>query len=659
MGRPFASELLQLTDTYEWASKENVERIAEAIGRCADLPLIAVGSGGSLSGADYVVQLHQSLYSGIATTMTPLEFSQRINVRKDVAVFFLSASGRNPDIVSATRVAALSEPSRLIALCMRRGSKVASLADRYNLIELIECENPIGKDGFLATNSLLATGLLTYRGYRKLSDSSSRQFPALPKTYRKFMGISGKASVDVEARKALYAPLWNRNHLVVLHSPSTKAAAIDMESKFTEAALGTVQIADFRNFAHGRHHWMAKRASETAILVFVSEEDRELARKTVNLIPPDIPRVNVEISASGPLAGLSALNEVLYVVASAGKARGIDPGRPGVPTFGRKLYHLSPRMGNNTRKVLGLSANEAIAISRKADADIAELAGSKQLDGWREAHSAFVKRLTRTRFGAIIFDYDGTLCSEQDRFSRLSEEIASHLTKLLEAGILIGIATGRGDSVRDALQKALPKDVWPNVVIGYHNGAEIGKLNENDAATDKRLCAVLRPIAAVLRKDFRLKKMVDKIRPSSGQVSIGVKSGASMVCVHQFVLDILASTDTAGVRVTRSGHSIDILAPGVCKLNLCEEVSRILRTQQPEREPHILCIGDRGRIPGNDADLLGMPFSLSVDQASTDPETCWNLAPAGVRRTQATEWYLSRISFTDGARISVSRRMTK
>ena len=35
-------------------------------------------------------------------------------------------------------------------------------------------------------------------------------------------------------------------------------------------------------------------------------------------------------------------------------------------------------------------------------------------------------------------------------------------------------------------------------------------------------------------------------------------------------------------------------------------------------------------------ELLRGPYSLSVDQLSVDPTTCWNLAPIGQRGVQVT-----------------------
>jgi len=70
------------------------------------------------------------------------------------------------------------------------------------------------------------------------------------------------------------------------------------------------------------------------------------------------------------------------------------------------------------------------------------------------------------------------LCSQEDRFKRkLDNEITFELNRLLKAGITIGIATGRGQSVREDLQNTITnKSYWKNIVVGYYNGSDIGYL---------------------------------------------------------------------------------------------------------------------------------------------------------------------------------------
>ena len=73
--------------------------------------------------------------------------------------------------------------------------------------------------------------------------------------------------------------------IVVLHGVSSKIGAIDLESKFSEAALGNLQVADYRNFAHGRHNWIYKRGKSSGILAFITPEDNALAKKTLAFNP--------------------------------------------------------------------------------------------------------------------------------------------------------------------------------------------------------------------------------------------------------------------------------------------------------------------------------------------------------------------------------------
>jgi len=44
-----------------------------------------------------------------------------------------------------------------------------------------------------------------------------------------------------------------RRGLLVIYSVQTKAFAVDLESRLSESALALVQLADLRQFAHGRY----------------------------------------------------------------------------------------------------------------------------------------------------------------------------------------------------------------------------------------------------------------------------------------------------------------------------------------------------------------------------------------------------------------------
>ena len=101
-----------------------------------------------------------------------------------------------------------------------------------------------------------------------------------------------------------------------------------------------------------------------------------------------------------------------------------------------------------------------------------------------------------------------------------------------------------------------------------------------------------------------------------------------------------------GVQVLESSHSVDVLAPNVTKLSLVKEVETHLSEKGLAAES--LCIGDKGKWPGNDFALLSGKYSLSADTVSSDPNSCWNLAPFGHRYVQATLDYLKALEYEKG-----------
>jgi hypothetical protein len=104
----------------------------------------------------------------------------------------------------------------------------------------------------------------------------------------------------------------------------------------------------------------------------------------------------------------------------------------------------------------------------------------------------------------------------------------------------------------------------------------------------------------------------------------------------------ILSEGARDVKVVRSSHSIDIIdaqrAKGAVVDAVRAEVGRGV----------VLCIGDRGRWPGNDHELLAEPLSLSVDEVSLDPATCWHLGPPGSRGPSVLFGYLERLRPRNG-----------
>jgi len=631
MGKPYDAELAKLGETYAWALNAPIDLLTAAVSASSNLPLLAVGSGGSYSAAHFAGILHQQHTGLISKPATPLEFvTSRISLRSASAMF-LSAGGSNADIISGLENAIRREARRCIALCFREGSKLSQIARKFRYVDLIELNPPAGKDGFLATNSLVAFTVLLERAYAAAFGSQS----SLPSRLDDLLGGIGGGHGKSDAVLADCEPLWERETLLVLYSPSVSSAALDLESKFAEAALGNVQLADFRNFAHGRHHWLAKRANSSAVLALFAQNEESLAQKVIGLIPPSVPVAKIRIPAEESAAAIAGIVLVLHLVGSAGRRHDVDPGRPGVPSFGRRIYGLRMLGGFNR-----MPSVEDAAVARKLGTDWRGIGDRADIVCWRQAYREFVSRLAATAFGAVVFDYDGTLCDELDRFSGLQHDVAKALKKLLANGVTIGVATGRGDSAREALRKALLKSQWDKVYLGYYNGSEIGVLSDDShpapgVPTSGQLREALDAV-----QGHPLISRIAVVKGNQHQISVRAASPADRQLLWRLLQHLAAARRLV---VLRSSHSIDIMRTGASKCALGDSIRGNLKEGL-----EILCIGDQGQWPGNDCELLKEAYSLSVDEVSGDPHTCWNMATPGHRGSQALLEYLSWVSVDSG-----------
>jgi fructoselysine-6-P-deglycase FrlB-like protein len=630
MARPYASEMERLSDTLAWAAAAELKALRNAVRSAGLSALRAIGSGGSLTAAYAVAAFHEQFASRMACVVTPLEASEA-TLDGAVSHWLLSAGGSNVDILVAARSLIAQEPRQLAVLCGRVESPLAELCRAHPYVDLLLYPPPPGKDGFLATNSLFGFAALVARAYA--SEFGGELAWAAAEKALSAMLAPGSEAIGVW--RAATEVLWSRPTTLVLHGPATRVGAIDLESKFTEAALGNVQLADYRNFAHGRHHWLAKRADVSGILALITDEDRVLAERTLDLIPGDIPQARLVFAGERTTTTLVSLLAALRITEWAGSARGIDPGRPGVPEFGRQLYNLRLPLPK-PRRVAGLSPRDAAAIGRKAGVPATILDGRGELDRWRRALADFRVRLWDARFRGVVLDYDGTVVETRDRFEPPAEAMTAGLVRVLHAGAWVGIATGRGVSVRKDLRAVLPPALWSRVLVGYYNGADIAFLDDDGSPDGSEgVCDELAPLARALRENPEL---ADGASQTDRHWQITLESRRVMPEGRLWHLaQQVIQMGHHPVSVTRSSHSVDIVAAGVSKLKVAERLLAL------DGDGPLLSIGDRGRWPGNDYELLREPWALGVDEVSVDPATCWNLAPPGQRGAAVTLEYLAAL----------------
>lgn len=624
MGKPFKKEIEESLGTIKWGLEQETDFIYKHIFQDTSKPLFVIGSGGSLSACYFVSSIYQNL-GNLAKAITPLDLYYSRFALRNSKLLFISSSGRNNDIIFAFKLAIKNHASDITTLCMRKGAPLTKLANSYSISRGIEYEIPTKKDGFLATNSL--TGFFTV-----LAKSSGQTISNLKE-------ISETPLVKNEIIDFV-KKLKFESTIIVLYGGWSTPIAYDLESKFTEAALGNVLLTDYRNFGHGRHHWLAKRMDSSAILALVTPEEKQIAEKTLNLIPSDIPCLKIESEKPGVNSAIELLLKSYHLVNTVGEQFQIDPGRPGVPEFGSKLYHLNYSSFYKKSKYSNIKSCEEFAIIKKTNKSSILQLKENELLFWREKYTTFTDRLSNAKFSSIVFDYDGTLCPYSRRYAGfLSEDIKTELIRLLEAGILVGIATGRGQSVKSDMRNSqIPQKYWKNIIIGYYNGASIGFLNENDCPNkdiepNSKLVAIEADLKSLKLPFFDLKT---KLRPY--QLTIETSDSSIWNTIKQIIQNTVMASSDGELQLLESSHAIDIVVKNkASKLNVVAQCIQLTRSE------NCLTIGDKGQWPGNDYELLSTPYSLSVDEVSAHPDSCWNLSIEGIKSAQATLLYLHRL----------------
>lgn len=624
MGKPFDKELGQLQDTAVWANSIDLSDLQKKVNKF-NAPVYIVGSGGSLSACYYAADLFISK-GIIAKAITPLELHFAEASLRKVHILFISASGKNTDILFGFKKAVAAEPLSITAICMRRKTKIAELAKGFSNSQILEYECPAGKDGFLATNSLVAYYIILYRII--INQNLTLHYP-----------------VDELAIVNFVKKLPKDVIVSILYSNYAHSIAVDIESKFTEAGLGATLLSDYRNFAHGRHNWFDKRKN-SAIITLTTPWDDLLAKRTLALLPKSIPVFNFSSDYKTYESAIHLLIQSFYLAKVYGNKVKINPGKPGVPDYGSKIYNLKyERLINLQTGKRRLSQNIQTAILRKTKVNGWDDLMHEKIAFWTKACQTFIKKIESSKFGALIFDYDGTLCSSENRFNGLSKETGDLLLLFLKKGFVIGIVSGRGKSLRTDLDKIFTKEtknLKDNVIIGYYNGSDIALLKD-DTKPDKT--KPLHPSLAKIKQKIESLSIVGDESPN--QLTFGAKDDTDWQALKAQLLQEIMLLNLMDIQMVESSHSIDIIPREEGNKNHIIEACRKKCTTLGI-DKGFLVMGDKGQWPGNDYALLANECSLSVGEVSPDPNTCWNICPPGVQNVEGITYLFGKIRYAKG-----------
>lgn len=340
--------LSRLPDTIDWSNRQDISEGKVFLADRDTLPRIFLGSGGSLSAAQLAMQL--SVERGIvAVAMTPYQYIFSAWSKIPAKVVLISAGGRNVDAINAYATAHGNPGQEVGALLMTTQSHLQNIMmkDGEDKVFAYSLKN---RDGFLATNSLVAFYSILFRIYRdekpEIKDWSFTQ--SIAEELKTFIGNTYELPTENwdEHTAAMYEAR-ETDRFYVLYSPDTMPIAIDLESRFSEGSVGCLQISDYRNFAHGRFNWFHQRKGQTAIIALISPESETIAEGILAQLPDDIPIMRLSTQIPGTNGTMELLLKGMYLSKYLGLRWGLDIGAPKVADFG-KVIHKMDFMGHTT-----------------------------------------------------------------------------------------------------------------------------------------------------------------------------------------------------------------------------------------------------------------------------------------------------------------------
>lgn len=614
----YTRELAELPATYKSAQATDVTKLREAMLELGGGPARMVGTGGTMALAQLARYLHETLSRQPGRALTPLEILTAPPLQRAGAILF-SARARHPDARLVLDHLSSDAYSPTVLVTHREAGDLQDHLDRG--LTVVRMPPPALGEGFLATNSVMAMAVGLIRA--ALGEVLS---PRL-----------------VDAAEQLAAGFELRERLLLLFAPSLAPAATDLETRCAELGLAPVQLADLRNVAHGRHTGLARNAEHTTVLVLSDTASRDLADAVARpLEGSGAAIVRWHADRPWPEALIVLLAASMHLVQRMGAGQGLDPARPGVPSFGRQLYHLplrrllaSPPAGPVAKKLAAIGAGETVPV------DIRQR--------YEAAHRSWASELRRTPLGGIAFDYDGTVCATSRRYSLPTERLQASFVHLLDGGLRIGFASGRGKSLHADLRRWVPRRHWPDILVGLYNGAV--RYTLADELPDLTAPGLLMALAARRLEASPFAELMS-IETRSAQVTV---SAARDSLFHggrlaALVRELVRQPPALGVKVVASGHSVDVVAAETTKLAVLEEIAG-------STDAAVLAVGDQGDAEGNDFELLAATrWSVSLDRCSADPSRCWPIDPAGRRGPAALAPMLEAIDMRlEGAILDVDK----
>lgn len=617
MGRLFNEELDEIGTTNRYYKGSNVDRLISFTIQSIGTPILAVGSGGSFSVAKAYEKMVVGL-SGVCKAITPAELLSEKGAKNQFIILF-TAGGNNSDIVNAYEYTRLIEPLNYLVVCLSSSSKVEKHCKKNHDRRCLAYPLPGKRDGFLAVNSIIAF-LTMFQ---------------MVNTY-----ISGEnSSVEIQREDiSVDSKFLEKGNVIALSGWYLSAVAIDFESKCAEAGLLAVQPIALRNFVHGRHNWISKKRDDTAIVAFIEPKERKVLTSILKNIP-SIPTIIIESKHDGFLSILEVFPRMLSLVQQEGKARGIDPGRPGVQDFGKKTYHTSFSLVAADKDQKRRRRSLAIRALYRKNPHAMHV---QDIEAGETQYRQFIDKIGQTHYDSLVLDYDGTIIERDNTESTVYQDIIKQLVEFAERGIKIGFATGRGSSIVRQLKRNIPEYLWGQISIACYNGSCTFHLDQSETELEsQKTCEAIVQGKSLFKSithllgTFGIQEEHVQIRRYQASIKTTDMTHYKKATICKALKEHIA-LHANNLQLIVSDHSFDLAPSHVSKTAIAKELNK-------DHARTTLYIGDAGALYGSDFAILNKFDGLSVNLVSSINEGCWNLASLGNYGPNATKEYLSYV----------------
>ena len=315
---------INLLDIMTQAAAADVSSLRRFFFSNPEKPLIATGSGGAETVADFVTLLYGAR-GGVGTSVSPYTMNSISDAAlKTSKLLLLSAGGHNNDIVfAARRGLAVNRPDT--------ASFTLSTSDRNEVRKLflkagsdLSFDIPVHSthDGFVSTTIPIKYFALIARTFDPGCDLM--KYVEVPHaTFRIERNDGSNLSVE---------DLQDVGNFVILHGSWGRPVAANLEGKLVESGLASASVYDYRNYCHGRFIYTSNHLEDSAVIMFITPREHDIARRIRSFLPARTRLVMIETVEDSPEASLDLLIKSTWFFFNLCEATGTNydvPSNPG------------------------------------------------------------------------------------------------------------------------------------------------------------------------------------------------------------------------------------------------------------------------------------------------------------------------------------------